>query len=131
LEIADFEFRISDSFFVPLSLLLFVCFFFISPAKFFNLLSKHYFMSKEVKSRIHLLIDSIKDENILQMVMEDVAYYADSKDIINELSKEQLKELNEAITEADSRNTIDWIDFKKEIDEWKKDSCHQTFKKIH
>jgi len=51
--------------------------------------------------------------------------------LINELSKEQLKELNEAITEADSRNTIDWIDFKKEIDEWKKDSCHQTFKKIH
>ena len=88
-------------------------------------------MSKEVKSRIHLLIDSIKDENILQMVMEDVAYYADSKDIINELSKEQLKELNEAVTEADNRNTIDWIDFKKEIDEWKKDSCHQTFKKIH
>jgi len=77
-------------------------------------------MSKEVKSRIYQLLDSIKDENILQMVMEDVAYYASDKDIINELSEEQLKELDEAITEADNNDTIDWIYFKKEMDEWKK-----------
>ena len=77
-------------------------------------------MSKEVKSRIYQLLDSIKDENILQIVMEDVAYYASDKDIINELSEEQLKELDEAITEADNNDTIDWIYFKKEMDEWKK-----------
>jgi len=77
-------------------------------------------MSAEIKSRIHQLIDSIKDENILQMVMEDVAYYANSKDAINELSEEQLKELNEAIKEADNNDTIDWTDFKREMDEWKK-----------
>jgi len=84
------------------------------------LLGKQYFMSAEIKSRIHQLIDSIKDENILQMVMEDVAYYANSKDAINELSEEQLKELNEAIKEADNNDTIDWTDFKREMDEWKK-----------
>lgn len=77
-------------------------------------------MSKEVKSKIHRLIDSIENENILQMVMEDVAYYADHKDITDELSKEQLKELDEAISEADNNETISWEDFKKEMNEWKK-----------
>ncbi len=77
-------------------------------------------MSKEVKSKIYQLIDSIEDENILQIVMEDVAYYASNKDITDELNKEQLKELDEAISEADNNNTIDWEDFKKEMNEWKK-----------
>ncbi len=77
-------------------------------------------MSKEVKSKIYQLIDSIEDENILQIVMEDVAYYASNKDITDELNKEQLKELDEAISEADNNDTIDWEDFKKEMNEWKK-----------
>ena len=77
-------------------------------------------MSKEVKSKIYQLIDSIEDENILQMVMEDVAYYASNKDITDELSEEQNKELDEAISEADNNETIDWDDFKKEMNEWKK-----------
>ena len=77
-------------------------------------------MNKEVKSKIFQLVDSIEDENILQMVMEDVAYYASNKDIADDLTKEQLKELDEAISEADKNETIDWKDFKKEINEWKK-----------
>ena len=77
-------------------------------------------MSKEVKSKIYQLIDSIDDENILQMVVEDVTYYASNKDITNELSKKQLKELDEAISEVDNNETLDWDDFKKEINEWKK-----------
>jgi hypothetical protein len=77
-------------------------------------------MSKEVKSKICQLVDSIEDENILQMVMEDVAYYASDKDITAELTKDQLKELDEAISEADKNDTMDWNDFKKEKNEWKK-----------
>ncbi|CAN5327166.1 hypothetical protein BH20BAC1_BH20BAC1_24960 [soil metagenome] len=77
-------------------------------------------MSEGVKSKIYQLIDSIEDENILQMVMEDVAYYAGNKDITDELSKEQLKELDEAISEADNNETTDWNDLKKEMNEWKK-----------
>jgi gas vesicle protein len=77
-------------------------------------------MSKEVKSEIYQLIDSIKDENILQMVMEDVAYYASDKDVTEELSKDQLKELDEAISEANRNDTMDWSDLKKEMNEWKK-----------
>jgi hypothetical protein len=77
-------------------------------------------MSKEVKSKIYQLIDSIEDESILQMVMEDVAYYVNNKDITDELSEQQKKELDEAISEADNNETIDWNDFKKEMNEWKK-----------
>lgn len=77
-------------------------------------------MSKELKSKICQLIESIEDENILQMVMEDVAYYVSDKGITDELSEEQRKELEEAISEADNNETIDWDDFKKEMNEWKK-----------
>lgn len=77
-------------------------------------------MSKEVKSKIYRLIDSIEDENILQMVMEDVVYYASNKDITDELNEEQLKELDEAISEVDNNETTDWEDFKREMNEWKK-----------
>jgi hypothetical protein len=78
------------------------------------------FMNNELKSKIYKLVDSIEDQNVLQMLMEDIAYYANKKDIIDELNKEQLKELNEAISEADNNETIGWEDFKKEMNEWKK-----------
>ena len=77
-------------------------------------------MSKEVKSKIHKMIDSIEDENTLQMLMEDVAYYTGYNDVAEDLSQEQLKELDDAISEADKNETVDWNDFKKEMNEWKK-----------
>ncbi|HSN09686.1 MAG TPA: hypothetical protein VLS85_11650 [Hanamia sp.] len=77
-------------------------------------------MSKEVKSKIHKMIDAIEDENTLQMLMEDFAYYASDKDVAEELTKDQLRELDEAISEADNNEMIDWNDFKKEMNEWKK-----------
>ncbi|MDE3184586.1 MAG: hypothetical protein KGM16_14300 [Bacteroidota bacterium] len=66
------------------------------------------------------MIDSIEDENTLQMLMEDVAYYTGDNDVAEDLSQEQLKELDDAISEADKNETVDWNDFKKEMNEWKK-----------
>lgn len=77
-------------------------------------------MANKLKSKLFHLIDSIEDENVLQMLMEDITYYANKKDIIDELDKNQLAELNEAIAEVDNNDTIDWEDFKKEMNEWKK-----------
>jgi len=77
-------------------------------------------MGDEVRSKIHQLIDSIEDENILRVVMEDVAYYANEKDVTDELNEQQLKDLDHAISEADNNETIDWDDFKKEMNEWRK-----------
>ena len=77
-------------------------------------------MDDEVRSKIHQLIDSIEDEKILQLVMEDVAYYANEKDVTDELNEQQLKELDHAISEADNNETINWDDLKKELNEWRK-----------
>lgn len=52
--------------------------------------------------------------------MEDVAFYATKKDIVDELNADQLKELDKAIEEADNKETVSWDDFKKEMNEWRK-----------
>jgi hypothetical protein len=77
-------------------------------------------MSKAVKSKIYQMLESIEDETVLNQVMEDVAFYASKKDIVDELDAGQLKELDKAIKEADNKETIDWSDFKKEMNEWRK-----------
>ena len=77
-------------------------------------------MSKVVKSKIYQLLEGIEDEAILNQVMEDVSFYASKKDITDELNTEQLSALDEAINEADNKETISWEDFKKEMNEWRK-----------
>ena len=42
------------------------------------------------------------------------------KDIVDQLSPGQLKELDKAIEEFDKKEYITWGDFKKEMKEWKK-----------
>ena len=76
-------------------------------------------MSKVVKSKIYQLLESIEDEGVLNQVMEEVAFYATKKDVVDELNPDQLKELDNAIEEADNKETISWHDFKKEMKEWK------------
>jgi hypothetical protein len=77
-------------------------------------------MSKAVKSKIYKMLEEIDDESVLNQVMEDVAFYTMKKDIVDDLNKEQLKELDKAIKEADKKETIPWDDFKKEMNEWRK-----------
>ena len=74
-------------------------------------------MSKAVKSKIYQLLEDIEDEEVLNQVMEDVAFYATKKDVVDQLDTTQLKELDKAIEEADNKETISWDDFKKEINE--------------
>ena len=77
-------------------------------------------MAKAVKSKIVELLDQIEDERVLQQVMEDVAFYASKKDIVDELSPEQQKELDKAISQSDNNETIDWDEFKKEMNGWRR-----------
>ena len=79
-------------------------------------------MSKAVKSKIYKMLEDIQDESVLNQVMEDIAFYATKKDIADELDKEQLKELDKAIEEANKNETISWKDFKKEMNEWRQKS---------
>jgi hypothetical protein len=77
-------------------------------------------MSKAIKSKIFQLLEGIEDDMVLNQVMENVAFYTSKNDIVDELTAEQLNELDKAIEEADKKETISWNEFKKEINEWRK-----------
>jgi hypothetical protein len=81
-------------------------------------------MDNDIKSKIYQMLGGIEDEAILNQVMEDVAFYTSKKDIIDNLTGVQLSELDKAIEEADKKETINWDDFKKEINGWKKSNNH-------
>ena len=87
---------------------------------FCNLQLKIFNMSNAVKSKIYQLLEGIEDKTVLKQVMEEVAFYATKKDIVEELDAKQLKELDKAIAEVDNKETISWNDFKKEMNEWRK-----------
>lgn len=75
-------------------------------------------MSKAVKSQIYQMLEGTEDESVLNQLKDEVAFYASKKDIIDDLTTQQVNELNEAIKEADNKETITWEDFKKEMNEW-------------
>lgn len=77
-------------------------------------------MNNPLKKKIYELLESIEDESILNQVMEDVAFYTSGKDVVDTISPKQLKELDEAISEADKGETVSWDEFKKEMNEWRK-----------
>ena len=74
-------------------------------------------MNKAVKAKIYQMPEGIEDESVLNQVMEEVAFYATKKDVVDELNTDQLNELDKAIAEADNKETITWDDFKKEMNE--------------
>jgi hypothetical protein len=77
-------------------------------------------MSEKVKEKIYQLLETIQDEETLITLMEDVAFYSSKQDVVDRLNEVQLKELDEAIREADNNQVITLHEFKKEIGEWKK-----------
>ncbi len=76
---------------------------------------------KTIKEKLYKLIEEIEDEQALNMLMEDAAYYsaASKRDILDDLTPEQLKELDEAIAEADRGETMTLEEFKKETARWR------------
>jgi len=77
-------------------------------------------MAKDIKFKIIKILDGIEEENVLMQVMEDVAFYAAEKDVIDDLSASQLKNLDDAINQANNKDVIYWSDFKNEINEWRR-----------
>ena len=75
-------------------------------------------MNSGVKSQIYLMLESIEDENVLNQVMEEVAFYTSKKDIAEHLDADQVNELDKSIQEADNKQTSTWDDFKKDMYEW-------------
>ena len=68
-----------------------------------------------VKSQNTLMLESIEDENVLNQVIKEVAFYTSKKDIAEHLDADQVNELDKTPQEADNKQTITWDDFKKEM----------------
>jgi hypothetical protein len=52
--------------------------------------------------------------------MENVTFYTNKKDIVDELNADQIEELDKSIKEADNKEIISRDDFKKDMNEWRK-----------
>jgi hypothetical protein len=80
---------------------------------------------EELKRKLHELIDSIEDEHTLSVLHEDIVPYVienrtkEADDVEDDLTEEDLKELDEAIEEIDRGETISFEEFKKNMEEWR------------
>lgn len=83
---------------------------------------------EELKKKLHELIDSIEDEHTLNVLNEDVVPYVienrtkeadeEADEAEDNLTEEQLKELDQAIKEADEGKTISYEEFKRRMSKW-------------
>jgi methyl coenzyme M reductase gamma subunit len=78
---------------------------------------------KQLKQELHKLIDSIEDEHVLNVLNDDIVPYviqnrAKEAEEEDDLTEDQLKELKEAIKEADRGETVSYGEFKKAMSRW-------------
>ncbi len=78
---------------------------------------------EELKKALHLLIDSIEDEETLSMLHEDVTAYVtepltDDEESEDELTPEQELRLNEAIQQAKEGKVMSFDEFKSRMAKW-------------
>jgi uncharacterized protein YbaP (TraB family) len=79
-------------------------------------------MSKDIlKKELHDLIDNMQDEEVLSMLKEECTFYSTSKqkDITDDLSPEQLKELEEQLKEDPLKDTVSLDEFKEATAKWR------------
>jgi hypothetical protein len=76
---------------------------------------------EELKKELHQLIDSIDDEETLNVLHDDVVpYLAKSKvDILDELSDEQQKDLLLSIEESERGDNYSKEEFLKILEQWR------------
>ncbi|GEO11913.1 hypothetical protein [Segetibacter aerophilus] len=77
-------------------------------------------MMQDLKKELHKIIDSIEDEQTLNLLKEDLAAYA-LESSTDGLTSKQLEELDMALKEANDETGLqDWKSFKSELDnKWK------------
>jgi len=79
-------------------------------------------MSKDIlKKELHDLIDNMQDEEVLSMLKEECTFYSTSKqkDITDDLSPEQLKELEEQLKDDPLKDTVSLDEFKEATAKWR------------
>ena len=78
---------------------------------------------EQLKKKLHELIDSIDDQDVLNILTEDVVpYIIKNRGIETEeeddLTRDQQKKLETAIEEADRGETITEVEFKEAMARW-------------
>ncbi|MDX2047415.1 MAG: hypothetical protein SFU87_11555 [Chitinophagaceae bacterium] len=77
---------------------------------------------KQLKQELHKLIDSIEDEHVLNVLNDDIVPYViqnRAKEEDNEdLTEEQLKELEEKFKEMEAGEYATMADFRKAMGRW-------------
>ena len=81
-------------------------------------------MSKEdLKKELHHLIDTINEEELLNIVKEDIVAYQikanKNFDDLSDLSPEDRAELEELAAEDIDKDTVSEAEFKKNIQKWR------------
>jgi predicted transcriptional regulator len=76
---------------------------------------------KKLKEELHQYIDNLEDETALQMFHEAAVDYErlGGKDILDELTSDQLARLQESIRQADEGKTISHEEAMKRITSWR------------
>jgi hypothetical protein len=79
---------------------------------------------EELKKKLHELIDSIDDEHTLSVLNEDIVPYVienrtkEADEAEDDLTEEQVQQLEKAIKEADEGKTMSYEEFKKRMSRW-------------
>ena len=75
----------------------------------------------KLKKELTRLIDETNDEKLLSMVKEDMAFYKTTKDrdVTDNLSAKQIRELEELAAEPDEKDTITLDEYNKATDKWR------------
>jgi hypothetical protein len=76
---------------------------------------------KKLKEELHQYIDKLEDETALSMLHEATVEYekTDQKDILDELTPEQLARLQESIKQANEGKTFSHDEALKRIEAWR------------
>jgi ribosomal protein L9 len=75
----------------------------------------------ELKKKLKEIIDNTNDEDLLNIMEEDAAFYGSvkEKDITDELTNEQFNELRELATEDEERDLNTPDEFNKATERWR------------
>ncbi len=79
---------------------------------------------EDLKKELHALIDTIDDEDILNVLNDDIVPYVienrtkEKDDEEDDLTSDQEKELAEAIRQVDAGETMTFDEFKQKISGW-------------
>lgn len=73
---------------------------------------------QQLKNEFHKLIDSIEDEEMLQMLYEDAVEYTVT-DVDDELTEDQMAEIKEGLRQIEKGNFITHDEMLEKIKAWR------------